>query len=279
MEKIDKKNQNCNVTNNISIYNSNVAIGCCNANNITNECEEQKRILRELILRFVEGGKYHNEVLGYVGVNANPSVVSPKERYVIARKYVGKPDNWKEEESRIRKIESDLKQGKPMFQIVTEGNNVLSDEALKVVEKVDEIFNYVIEVINKEERALNPKEFADKVYIVVDEIIRTHKIEFNKEKDTVNEFGYMIGFCILATYSYSFWYDAAIHENNAWYNILDIDDSKSIKAPPRWLRRIGQALVAVGKDIVSYCDAREENGIIDSIGVAASQSVTAFTEK
>jgi hypothetical protein len=55
-----KDEKNCQVTNNITISNSN----CCGCNsNTDNDCCEElekERIKQELIKVSVEGGKYHN---------------------------------------------------------------------------------------------------------------------------------------------------------------------------------------------------------------------------
>ena len=278
------KEKNCNITNNITITNSNVKIGCCcggesNNNNGNDCCDEleAERNRREFLEYLREGGRYHNSVLRHVGNNANPMVVLPRERYAIARRFMNMPDNWNDVSNRIISVGNALQSGQSMANILSEGN-IISQESLRIVEKVDSVFAFVRNAINNENRAVNPLEFRDKIQVIIEDIFRTDKVEYNKESDTTNEPGFMVGFCSLAVDSYSFWYDSAINEVDPWNEILgSIDPPLIAAAPPKWLRKVGQALVAVGKDIIGYCDARkDENGVWDSIKEGAGESATAF---
>jgi hypothetical protein len=173
--------------------------------------------------------------------------------------------------TRILEVDRKLKEGIAIERIVAERNE-LSPDALKIVEKVDFVFNE-IRRLAEEGKFLNPKEFEDKIQTIIDEIFKFHKIQYNKETDRTNEMGFMISFCYLTVYSYSFWFNAAIDENNIWHGILE-ENVLNTKAVPRWLRAIGQALVAVGKDIVQFCDSmnEEENTVWGSIKEGAGAS-------
>jgi hypothetical protein len=275
---ISKEAEGCSVMNHITINSDKVIIGSC-VNCSGGESGNEIANVKALIEASREGAQRHNEVLKYVGKNCDPVKTSKGERYALARNFLGLPNDWEARKPRITEINSTLSKGGTMVSLLKDR---LSPEALVYVGEMDKIFSDAIHLMNTEHRAFNPNVFSDKIRDILEKILGfpfriPPVVEYDPKTGNANDMGTIVGFCILAEESYSFWFDAAITEKDPWHGLLneEHDDDLVMAGPPRWVRAVGRALKAVGHDIVSYCDYREkDNGILSSLGQAGADSVT-----
>ena len=189
---------------------------------------------------FKGAGVKHNQILDYVGKHCVPRKATPEQRFNIANQFTETKTTWndmQQEQQDINQIvENKAKPSEKLFSLTKD----MESEGVFLFDSLDAILDYYTNLIDSN-TVVTPEEYNQKVNDLIDYVYANYNVYYDNVNDSANIYAIFVADCYVSMSSYEFWYNAAIDENNPWYDFLN-GNNRSV------FGRIWHAIKVAGAD-------------------------------
>lgn len=161
-------------------------------------------------------GENHNALLDYVKDNLDLSQASKYDRYLEAKEFTQTMANWTEFQNQSATALNLSSQTGWGAQAVDQG--YFPEELAPYLDSLEQIFEDAIDQNN--DTFMEILTFENRINSLIDYIIEHEEYVYDSDTKTGNSVAKLVGALVLAKYSYAYWLNAALDEDNEWHDLL-----------------------------------------------------------